>query len=357
MSNRNANESGLPRALLEAAAQRLPTWYEAVKKPLPWRDSPSAYHVWVSEIMLQQTRTAAVIPYYERFLAAFPTVAALSRADDGQLMKLWEGLGYYSRARNLKKAAVKVMTNFGGELPRSEKELRSLDGIGPYTAGAIASIAFGEPTPAVDGNVLRVIMRLCACRDDVMAADTRRRVTNALAEVYPSGAKAGALTQALMELGETVCIPNGKPHCLDCPLVEHCLALKNGLSSALPVRLAKKGRRIEKRTVFLLSCDGKYALRKRPDKGLLAGLWELPSILGELDENEAAEAVRALGVSPKSLTPLGQAVHIFTHVEWHMTGYLVECDTLPTQMTAATPHELTASYAIPKAFRAYLAHI
>ncbi len=357
MSKNDTKNPMLPLPLLEKAVPVLLSWYREVKKPLPWRLSPTAYHVWISEIMLQQTRTSAVIPYYERFLAALPSIKALAEVDDEVLMKLWEGLGYYSRARNLKKAAQKIMSDFGGELPRTARELRTLDGIGPYTAGAIASIAFGEPRAAVDGNVLRVVMRLCACHDDIMQGTTRDKVTAALEAVYPCGKDAGEFTQALMELGETVCIPNGEPRCLDCPLAELCLALKEDKRTALPVRAQKKPRRIEKRTILLLRCKDKYALSRRDKKGLLSGLWEFPNILGELDPSEALEAARALGATPLSISPAGNAVHIFTHIEWHMLGYLVECEHLPEQLAQATPDEIRKDYAIPTAFRAYLAQI
>ena len=329
MSNEN---KGLSREVLGQAVPRLLRWYAQVKKPLPWRLSPTAYHVWISEIMLQQTRISAAIPYYERFLAALPDVRALAEVDDEVLMKLWEGLGYYSRARNLKKAAQKVMSEFGGELPHTARELRTLDGVGPYTAGAIASIAFGEPSAAVDGNVLRVVMRLCAAEDDVMSGKTRDKVTAALEEIYPDGKDAGAFTEALMELGENVCIPNGAPKCAECPLLDLCLAQKQGRAEDLPVKTPPKPRRIEARTVLLLKCGEEYALARRDKKGLLAGLWEFPNLTGHLSTASAAETVRALGAAPLSVTPVGEAIHIFSHVEWHMIGYLVECDRLPTSL-------------------------
>lgn len=332
-------------------------WYSAVKKPLPWRLEPSAYHVWISEIMLQQTRISAAIPYYERFLRALPDVKALANADDEVLMKLWEGLGYYSRARNLKKAAIKVMTDFGGELPRTARELRALDGIGPYTAGAIASIAFGEPSAAVDGNVLRVVMRLLASEDDIMKETTRKKVTAALEEIYPTGADAGAFTEALMELGENVCIPNGTPKCGECPLSALCLAKKESRQEDLPVKTPPKARRMEKRTVLLMKCGEKYALAQRPKKGLLAGLWEFPNILGARDATAALDEARALGARPLSATPIGEAIHIFSHVEWHMTGFLVACESLPDTLIHATPAEIRAEYAIPKAYHAFLKQI
>ncbi len=347
------NTPSTMKQLLKRSVPRLLGWYADAKKPFPWRQDPTAYRVWISEIMLQQTRTAAVIPYFERFMSALPNVKALSEVDDDVLMKLWEGLGYYSRARNLKKAAQTVMSDFGGQLPCTAAELLKLAGIGPYTAGAIASIAFGQPNAAVDGNVLRVVMRLCACHDDIMLASTKKRVTDALEAVYPSGKQAGALTEALMELGEGVCIPNGEPRCLDCPLSELCLALGNGEQNDLPVRTPKKPRRIEHRTVLLLRCGDKYALSKRPEGGLLSGLWEFPNTVGSLVGESAMQAAKDLGAEPLSHTPLPDSVHIFTHIEWHMTGYLIECESLPENMAHATAADIGNRYAIPKAFRAY----
>lgn len=357
MQRKNSEKSTLPISLLERAVPLLLAWYGEAKRPLPWRMEPTAYHVWVSEIMLQQTRIEAVIPYYERFLKRLPDIKALADVPEGELLKLWEGLGYYSRARNLKKAAMQIMSDFGGSLPESAAELRTLAGIGPYTAGAIASIAFGKPCAAVDGNVLRVVTRLCACRDDIMQSATRERVTAALEQVYPVGRDAGNLTQALMELGESVCIPNGEPRCLDCPLAEHCLALRQNLRDELPVRTPKKPRRIENRTVLLLRHGETYALRKRGKAGLLAELWEFPSTEGTLDETSALEAARALGATPVKISSAGEATHIFTHVEWHMTGYFVECSALPDSLAHATPTEIRRDFAVPKAFRAYLAQI
>ena len=337
--------------------QSILAWYDAGHRSLPWRMTRDPYRIWVSEIMLQQTRAETVVSYYDRFLARYPTVHALADAPQEELLKMWEGLGYYSRARNLKKAAVKVMTEFGGELPRTARELGALEGIGPYTAGAIASIAFGEPSAAVDGNVLRVIMRLCACEADVMKQSTRVAVTVALEAIYPIGKDAGNFTQALMELGENVCIPNGAPKCAECPLATLCLAQKEGKQEFLPVKTPPKPRRIEDRTVLLLKCGNRYALARRAQKGLLAGLWEFPNTLGTLREAAAMEAARDLGAAPLSATPIGDAIHIFSHVEWHMSGYLVECDRLPSQLAHATPTEIREEYAIPKAFHAYLTKI
>lgn len=345
---------------LASLVEPLLAWYGSERRSLPWRDEPTPYHVWLSEIMLQQTRIEAVIPYYERFLRAYPTIAALAAADDEQLMKLWEGLGYYSRARNLKKAAVHVVERYGGELPQDFDALRALPGIGAYTAGAIASIAFGLPEPAVDGNVLRVITRLTADESDITKESTKRAVTEALRVVYPQTPNdAAAMTQALMELGERVCLPNGEPRCDACPLGFACRARAEGLIDTLPVRTPKKPRRQEERTVFLIVADGKIALCKRPPTGLLAGLWEFPCVSAHIDETQAAQALCANGASLQTLNRTVDAIHIFTHIEWHMQGYIAVCECPPAswegkQLVWVTPDELTDSYAVPTAYRAYL---
>lgn len=340
--------------LLAQAAPRLVEWYAAHRVSLPWREDPTPYHVWISEIMLQQTRIEAAIPYYHRFLAALPDVAALAAVDDDALMKLWQGLGYYSRARNLKKAALAVMERYGGALPADVDALLALPGVGEYTAGAIASIAFGLPEPAVDGNVLRVVMRLTACDDDIMSTATRRAVTAALREIYPGGRDAAALTEGLMELGERVCIPNGEPRCESCPLADLCRAKAAGEPARWPVRSEKKPRRVERLTVFVLRCGDRVALRRRPEKGLLAGLWEFPNLPGTLSAREITAWLTQQGIVPSSCAPCGKASHIFTHVEWRMTGWLVECaEPVPT-FDWFTREQVGGQVAVPTAFRYYV---
>ena len=333
--------------IIQAAAERLVSWYRANRRELPWRREPSPYRVWVAEIMLQQTRIEAVIGYYRRFLDALPDLPALAAVEEDRLLKLWEGLGYYSRARNLKKTAVRVMERYGGELPRAAAELKTLPGIGDYTAGAIASIAYGEPEPAVDGNVLRVVMRLLACPDDVLLPATRRRVTELLRAVYPRGEDAALLTEGIMELGEILCIPNGEALCGLCPLSGICRARQRGTVRDYPFRSPPKERRRETRTVLLLRCGERYAIRRRPESGLLAGLWEFPSWEGELDP-EALSA--CLGV-PLRCTPCGQAKHVFSHVEWRMRAYFAECETQPEGFLWRTAREIDEDVSIPTAFR------
>ena len=343
-------------ALLRESAALLIPWCRERRRDLPWRRDASPYRVWISEIMLQQTRIEAVIPYYERFLAELPDAAALAAVPDDRLMKLWEGLGYYSRARNLKKAAQLVTDVYGGELPRSAAELRKLPGVGDYTAGAIASIACGEPEPAVDGNVLRVVMRLTACVDDVLSQKTRRRVSDALRAVYPRGEAAGLLTEGLMELGETLCLPNGAPLCGSCPLKELCLARREGREEELPRRSPKKERRIEEKTVLLLRCGERYALRRR-EKGLLAGTWEFPNLPGKQDAQRVRAALAEQGLPAEEIRPCGESKHVFTHVEWHMTGYSAVVSAQSGECEWKTPEEIRAGCAIPTAFKAYLKQI
>ena len=246
-----------------------------------------------------------------------------------------------------------MVESYGGELPRRADELRKLPGIGDYTAGAIASIAYGEPEPAVDGNVLRVVMRLLACGEDVLAPATREWVSALLREHYPAGADAGRLTEGLMELGETVCIPNGEPACLLCPLREHCIAHAEGRESAFPVRTAKKERRVEERTVLLLRCGDRFAICRREKKGLLAGLWEFPNLDGSLSGEEAVAYLRAQGLAPGNCIPCGEAKHVFSHVEWHMRGYLLDCPETGGAYVWETPEAIRAGYSIPTAFRYY----
>ena len=298
-------------------------WYRANARDLPWRRTQDPYRIWVSEIMLQQTRVAAVLGYYARFLEAFPTVEALAAAPEDQLMKLWEGLGYYSRARNLQKAA-RLVADRGG-FPDTYDGLLALPGVGDYTAAAIASAAFARREAAVDGNVLRVVTRLTDCRDDVAAPRTKQNIRAQVQAIFPEAeADVRIFNQSLMELGATVCVPGGLPKCLLCPVRDLCLGRARGTAESLPVKAPKKSRRVEDKTVFLLLREGRAALRKRPASGLLAGLWEFPNVEGDLDEPAAAVAVRAWGLEPLAWKRRLTAKHIFSHVEWHMTGYALE---------------------------------
>ena len=337
--------------------ERLVPWHRQHKRDLPWRTDPSPYHTWVSEIMLQQTRIEAVIPYYYRFLNELPTVAHLANASQERLLKLWEGLGYYSRVRNLKKAAVMIMEQHGGQLPATFSELRKLPGIGDYTAGAIASMAFGQPEPAVDGNVLRVMTRITGDFGDITLASTKKSITEILRSIYPSGADAGDFTEGLMELGETVCIPAGVPRCHQCPVQELCVAYKDGLTQTLPVKSEKKQRKIEKKTVFVLRWGDCYALEKREEKGLLSGMWQFPNVQGELTAKKRASFADDFGAAADAFTPIGDAKHIFTHIEWHMKGYLLDVPAALPQYVWVTKEELLHEYALPVAFRCYKEYV
>ncbi len=341
-----------------ASTAALLSWYRTNKRDLPWRKTSDPYRIWLSEIMLQQTRVEAVKPYYARFLETCPDVATLASLPEEKLMKLWEGLGYYSRARNLQKAAKDIMNRFDGKLPPSYADLRLLCGIGDYTAGAIASIAFGIPVPAVDGNVLRVLSRLQGSDADIMLPATKKEWTEKLAAVIPKQ-DAGDFTQAMIELGATLCGPNCEAHCGECPMKEVCKARKEGLAATLPVRSAKKPRKIQERTVFLIRDEKKTVLSRRPAKGLLAGLYELPGTDGHLDEKGAVDFVRALGLEPLRILRLEDSKHIFTHIEWHMIAYEVivtpDFDGFPEgkNLFLTDNKTLTESYAIPSAFGAY----
>lgn len=329
-------------------------WYQSHRTPLPWRESKDPYRVWLSEIMLQQTRIEAVIPYYHRFLAAAPTVKELAELDDERLMKLWEGLGYYSRARNLKRAAEQIMSCHGGTLPQTFAELRALPGIGDYTAGAIASIAFGLPEPAVDGNVLRVIMRVTGSDDDIAIPATKRYVTQELRHIYPHGKAAGDLTEALMELGERICLPVGTPKCDACPWCTGCIANRERRQAELPRKSPKKEKRVEEYTVLLFLSQGKTALQKRADKGLLAGLWGFPMLPGKQTEETIAACLAEQGIVPLTLRSGRQATHIFTHIIWNMQGVIVETERPFGSFLWVGKEELLRDTAIPTAFQAYV---
>ena len=332
-------------------------WYRENRRDLPWRQQPSPYHVWVSEIMLQQTRVEAVKPYYQRFLAALPAVRDLAEVPEDQLLKLWEGLGYYNRVRNMQKAARQVMADYGGEFPVTYEGIRSLAGIGSYTAGAIASFAYGLPKPAVDGNVLRVIMRLTGDDSDIMKQSTKKQVEEKLEPVIPADA-ASDFNQGLIELGAMVCVPNGQPKCEACPLAGMCRARIEGRIEELPVKTRAKERRIEERTILVFRDGEKTAICKRPDKGLLAGMYELPNYLGHMSRKEVAAYSKEIGLMPVRIKKLPEAKHIFSHVEWHMTGYEVRVDELEKTNEKGFlfihPEEIQERYPIPAAFGSYL---
>ena len=379
----------------------LQTWFQKNARVLPWRENPKAYYVWVSEIMLQQTRVEAVKPYFDRFIRELPDVKALAGCPEDKLLKLWEGLGYYNRVRNLKIAANQIIDEYDGVIPSEYEELLKLKGIGHYTAGAVASIAYGKAVPAVDGNVLRVISRVTADDSDIMKQSVRTHMEEKLLELMQgekdtegisglsevkadtvkrsSAAENGVIpsvfNQALMELGATVCLPNGAPHCED--------AKKMDIVMELPVKKKAKARRIEEKTVLILKDGTQLALHKRPKKGLLAGMYELPNIDGHLSEKEILSYVKEQGYTPLRIQKACDAKHIFSHVEWHMKGYVVflqanefveatnpviqqqekgkEQKYEKTDMTKnwifVEPEETKEQYAIPSAFVKYTEYL
>ena len=305
-------------------AARLLDWYDENRRILPWREDPSPYHVWLSEIMLQQTRVDTVIGYYNRFIEAMPDIRALAEADEDRVLKLWQGLGYYSRARNLRKAARAVVDDYGGDMPDTAEQLQRLPGIGPYVAAAVASIAFGRKEPAVDGNLLRIFARVTLWDQSIRTAPAKRAAADYYLILLPES-RPGDMNQALMDLGAGICLPNGTPLCGQCPWSPYCLAHAEHREQALPVRDAKKSRRVERRTILRIRVGKRYVIRQRPANALLANLYEFPNESGWLSETEAAEAVRQMGFRIVSTpAPLPASKHIFSHLEWHMRGYEME---------------------------------
>ena len=346
--------------MLKEIVQPLISWYRQNKRILPWRDQKNAYYTWVSEIMLQQTRVEAVKPYFLRFIGELPDVKALAECPEEKLMKLWEGLGYYNRVRNMQSAAQVVVAEYGGVLPASYDELLALKGIGSYTAGAIASIAYDIPVPAVDGNVLRVFSRITEDRQDIMKQSVRRQVEEKLLGIMPKDAP-GDFNQALMELGAVVCVPNGPARCMECPVAALCKAYHHGTVDELPVKAPKKKRTIENRTVLVIQDGERTAIHKRPQEGLLAGLYELPNVEGHLSMDEALQKVKEMNLEPLHIETLPEAKHIFSHIEWRMTGYRIRVSSLEERKESSfiftEKKQSEKQYAIPSAFRAYIKYM
>ena len=341
---------------MENISPALLNWFYENQRVLPFRTDPSPYHVWLSEIMLQQTRVSAALPYYERFLAALPDIPALAACEEEKLNKLWEGLGYYSRVRNLQKAARIVCEQYGGELPADYDAIRALPGIGDYTAGAICSISFGIPVPAVDGNVLRVFSRLYNDPGVITDPAVKKAFTARVMEHQPPAAP-GDYNQALMELGALVCVPNGAPLCEQCPLERLCQARAAGTALSLPQKAAPKARKLEDLTVALVESPAGFLIQQRPEKGLLAGLWQ--PLLWEgtaMTAEQLSAALTALGIhGVTEVKPIPKAKHIFSHIEWRMTGYTVtvEAQPAPDGWIWATREQLQTEYTLPGAFKAY----
>ncbi len=359
-------------------AEPLLKWYADNRRVLPWREDPTPYKVWVSEIMLQQTRVEAVIPYFERFMKALPDIRALATASEEVLLKLWEGLGYYNRVRNLQKAAIQIMEDYDSRMPGAYEQLLKLKGIGSYTAGAVASIAFGRPYVAVDGNVLRVLSRIRTDARLISDAKVKAAVEQELQQVIPAD-RPGDFNQAMMEIGACVCVPNGAPHCRECPLAHLCLAHAGGREMDFPCKASAKERAWEYKTILVLRDADRIVLRKRPGKGLLAGMYEFPWMEGHCSPEEVLEYLAEQGLKVIRITPLEDAKHIFTHKEWHMKGYMVRVDELEGREHSQCGHKETAGsaglngsngewlyidpadtgehYPIPSAFRAYTKYL
>lgn len=339
---------------LSKLVEPLLAWYPSHARVLPWREDPTPYHVWVSEIMLQQTRVEAVKPFYARFMEALPDVEALAACETDRLLKLWEGLGYYNRVRNMQIAAQTIMSDYGGVIPAEYEELLKLKGIGHYTAAAISSIAYNRPAAAVDGNVLRIIMRATEDDADIAKQSVKTKVEEALRPVIPKE-RAGMFTQAMMELGATVCVPNGEPLCGECPWQELCLAYAHGTISKIPVKAKAKARRLEKKTVLVIRDGDRVLLQKRPEHGLLAGMYEFPYLEGYFSEKKVLDFVKEQGLSPIRIQKLPEAKHIFSHVEWQMRGYavLVEEPAAESGFLFVEPETSEEHYAIPAAYAAY----
>lgn len=335
---------------LEKIVEPIVKWYKENKRMLPWRKQKNPYAIWISEIMLQQTRIEAVKVYYERFMREIPNIETLANIEEEVLLKLWEGLGYYSRAKNLKKAAIKICEEYGGNMPKYYEQLVDLPGIGEYTAGAIASIAYHERVPAVDGNVLRVISRIIGSTKDILLPDTKREMTAKLKAIMPK--KAGDFNEGLMELGERVCIPNGEPFCNNCPLQAYCVAYKQGLTNQIPVRIKKTKRKYEERLIFVLEWKDKIAIQKRGEKGLLAGMYEFPNVMKK-EGLIIKQILQTWNLEAEQKEALGKAKHIFSHIEWNMEGWRIKVKNKNEQFIWAKKEEIIEKYAIPEAFGYY----
>lgn len=349
---------------LKEMPERLLDWYDKGRRILPWREAVTPYHIWISEIMLQQTRVVAVEPYYARFIKALPDIKSLSKASEEQLLKLWEGLGYYNRVRNLRKAAQIIEEQYQGMMPSEVSELMKLPGIGSYTSGAIASIAYHKVVPAVDGNVLRVYSRLIMDGENILDVKVKRKVEDIFRSIIPES-RPGDFNQALMELGAMVCQPNGQPRCAICPVQKICRAYKENCVMEYPVKLKKRPRKVEGKTVLLIQTEKKVAIQKRSDKGLLAGMYEFPCIAGKQSSDAVLEYIKKLGFYPIQIHCLGEVKHIFSHLEWHMIGFLIRIDEFQPIAEIAEKEkfifvekmEVEQSYPIPTAYAAYAKYL
>lgn len=336
--------------------QKLVHWYQENKRDLPWRDTGNPYHVWISEIMLQQTRIEAVISKYLSFIETLPDIQALANVKDDALMRLWEGLGYYSRARNLKKCAQKIMQDYSGSFPSDASSLLRLPGIGPYTAGAICSISFEQPVPAIDGNVLRVISRRFGIQKEIQSKELKKEIQGIIQNTFQETFQPSDINQGFMEIGEVVCIPNGNPHCNECPLRQNCVTKKKKLFDSIPAKKRKIQRKIVNRTLFILRDGDRFLLRKRPENGLLANLYEFIGIDKMLNQKQVLQQVKDFGLEPLRIKKLPNSKHVFSHLEWHMHAYEIQVEQISfvkEPYLIATKKELS-NKAIPSAFHTYV---
>lgn len=328
-------------------------WYQNEEKNLPWKQDKEPYHIWISEIMLQQTRIEAVKKYYTRFMEALPTVKDLAEIEEVKLLKLWEGLGYYSRARNLKKSANIIVSEYNGKVPREYEKLIKLPGIGEYTAGAIASISNNEKVTAVDGNVLRVISRVIGNTENVLLPEIKKKITKIVQEILPE--ESGDFNEGVMEIGEKICLPNGKPLCEKCPINQYCYARTNGLTEKIPVRIKDTKRKVENKIVFVIRTEiGKIAIRKREGKGLLAGLYELPNIEEQIEEMQIKKLIEGWNLEIVQIHPDKDEKHIFTHIEWKMKHYEVIVKEENTKFIWVSQEQLNKEYPLPTAFAKFI---
>lgn len=323
-------------------------WYQKNKRELPWRKEKNPYYIWISEIMLQQTRIEAVKQYYERFIQQIPTIQALAQVEEETLLKLWEGLGYYHRARNLKKAAQVIEQQYEGKMPQYYEELIRLSGIGEYTAGAISSIAYDQRVPAVDGNVLRVLSRVTGSKKDVLESKTKREFKQKLQKIMPK--QAGDFNEGLMELGELICLPKGKPLCKSCPLQNICIANNQKLTNEIPVRHQKINRKKEEKTVFLFVFKDEIAIRKRQKTGLLANMYEFPNENKNLTHKEIENILKRWNLKAIKMENIGVHHHIFSHIEWDMIGYKIQVEGKNQEFLWKKKQEIINRYPMPGAF-------
>lgn len=341
---------------IEQIVKPLIKWFQKEKRDLPWRKTNDSYQIWISEIMLQQTRVEAVKEYYKQFLKVVPTLQDLAAIEEDQLLKLWEGLGYYSRARNLQKCAKYLFLQGKKELPRDYEELKKLPGIGPYAAASIGSIAYQLKTPAIDGNVLRVMTRIYEDDRDIMNKKVRDDYFFKLSKIMPENTR--DFTEGLMELGALICLPNGNPLCDSCPLSFLCKSFKNKTMLNYPVKKKLEKRKIEEKTILILEYHDKIAIQKRPNKGLLASLYEFYSLEEKYSINQLKKYLKQIKIDYVNIELLKETKHIFSHLEWHMVGYYIHCASVPeNSFIWVTKEELETKYSLPTAISIYANNI